>query len=73
MISILHHKQARRQSKVNSASKQAASFQQCEAKMNNEENNSERGGLVLYATDDGAVRFFLRVEDGTVWLTQRWR
>ena len=41
--------------------------------MNNEENNSERGGLVLYATDDGAVRFFLRVEDGTVWLTQRWR
>lgn len=26
--------------------------------------------LVLYATEDGAARFFLRAEDGSVWLSQ---
>ncbi len=26
--------------------------------------------LVMYATEDGATRFFLRAQDGTVWLTQ---
>lgn len=30
----------------------------------------ERGELVLYATDDGEAQFFLRAEQGTVWLTQ---
>lgn len=29
-----------------------------------------RGELVLYATEDGTAKFFLRAEDGTVWLTQ---
>lgn len=29
-----------------------------------------RGELVLYATEDGSAQFFLRAEDGTVWLTQ---
>lgn len=29
-----------------------------------------KGELVLYATDDGSAQFFLRAEDGTVWLTQ---
>ena len=28
------------------------------------------GELVLYATDDGSARFYLRAEGGTVWLTQ---
>ena len=28
------------------------------------------GELVLYATEDGSARFFLRAENGTVWLTQ---
>ncbi|MET3493887.1 virulence RhuM family protein [Variovorax boronicumulans] len=31
---------------------------------------SGQGELVLYATEDGSARFFLRAEDGTVWLTQ---
>lgn len=31
---------------------------------------SGKGELVLYATDDGSAQFFLRAEDGTVWLTQ---
>lgn len=31
---------------------------------------AERGELVLYATDDGEAQFFLRAEQGTVWLTQ---
>lgn len=26
--------------------------------------------LVLYATEDGSAQFFLRAEDGTVWLSQ---
>jgi hypothetical protein len=30
----------------------------------------ERGELVLYATDDGLAKVFLRAEGGTVWLTQ---
>ena len=30
-----------------------------------------KGELVLYATDDGSARFFLRAEGGTVWLTHR--
>lgn len=29
-----------------------------------------KGELVLYATDDGSAKFFLRAEGGTVWLTQ---
>lgn len=29
-----------------------------------------RGELVLYATDDGEAQFFLKAEDGTVWLSQ---
>lgn len=29
-----------------------------------------RGELVLYTTEDGQNRFFLRAEEGTVWLTQ---
>ena len=29
-----------------------------------------RGELVLYATEDGTAKFFLRAEGGTVWLTQ---
>lgn len=29
-----------------------------------------RAELVLYATEDGAAQFFLRAENGTVWLTQ---
>ena len=29
-----------------------------------------RAELVIYATDDGAAQFYLRAEDGTVWLTQ---
>ncbi len=29
-----------------------------------------RAELVLYATEDGSARFFLRAEDGTVWLSQ---
>lgn len=28
------------------------------------------GDLVLYATDDGSAKFYLRAEGGTVWLTQ---
>ncbi|MDB5821671.1 MAG: hypothetical protein JWR21_375 [Herminiimonas sp.] len=32
--------------------------------------SQDRGELVLYATDDGAARFFLRAEGGSVWLTQ---
>lgn len=28
------------------------------------------GELVLYPTEDGSARFYLRAEDGTVWLTQ---
>lgn len=28
------------------------------------------GELVLYATEDGSAKFYLRAEDGTVWLTQ---
>ncbi|MNK87778.1 hypothetical protein D3C87_1077210 [compost metagenome] len=31
---------------------------------------SGQGELVLYATEDGSAQFFLRAEDGTVWLTQ---
>ena len=31
---------------------------------------SSQGELVLYATDDGAARLYLRAEGGTVWLTQ---
>lgn len=31
---------------------------------------SGQGELVLYATEDGNARFFLRTEDGTAWLTQ---
>jgi hypothetical protein len=31
---------------------------------------SDKGELVLYATDDGSAQFFLRAESGTVWLTQ---
>ena len=38
--------------------------------MNNKDGNSEQGELVLYATEDGGARFFLRAENGTVWLTQ---
>lgn len=30
----------------------------------------DRGGLVLYSTEDGRAVFSLRAEDGTVWLTQ---
>jgi hypothetical protein len=26
--------------------------------------------LVLYATEDGSARFFLKAKDGSVWLTQ---
>lgn len=29
-----------------------------------------RGELVLYATEDGETQFYLRAEDGSVWLTQ---
>lgn len=29
-----------------------------------------RAELVLYATEDGSAQFFLRAEDGSVWLTQ---
>lgn len=29
-----------------------------------------RGELVLYATEDGSAQFFLRAEDGSVWLSQ---
>ena len=29
-----------------------------------------QGELVIYATEDGSTQFFLRAEDGTVWLTQ---
>lgn len=32
--------------------------------------SARRAELVLYATEDGAARFFLRAEEGTVWLTQ---
>ncbi len=32
--------------------------------------NVSNGELVLYATEDGGARFFLRAENGTVWLTQ---
>lgn len=35
-----------------------------------EEESSGQGELVLYATEDGSARFFLRAKDGTVWLTQ---
>ncbi|MGJ7613047.1 MULTISPECIES: hypothetical protein [unclassified Variovorax] len=35
-----------------------------------EEEPSGQGELVLYATEDGSARFFLRARDGTVWLTQ---
>ena len=38
--------------------------------MNYQDSNSERGEVVLYATEDGSGRFFLRAESGTVWLTQ---
>lgn len=37
---------------------------------NEEEATSGQGELVLYATQDGSARFFLRAKDGTVWLTQ---
>jgi hypothetical protein len=37
---------------------------------NADEESSRKGELVLYATDDGSARFFLRAENGTVWLTQ---
>lgn len=30
----------------------------------------DRGGLILYSTEDGRAMFSLRAEDGTVWLTQ---
>ncbi|QJP98692.1 cell filamentation protein Fic [Herbaspirillum rubrisubalbicans Os34] len=29
-----------------------------------------RAELVLYTTEDGSAQFFLRAEDGSVWLTQ---
>lgn len=29
-----------------------------------------QGELVLYASEDGSATFFLRAQDGTVWLTQ---
>jgi hypothetical protein len=32
--------------------------------------SASRGELVLYATEDGSAKFFLRAEDGTVWLSQ---
>lgn len=31
---------------------------------------ASKGELVLYATEDGSAQFFLRTENGTVWLTQ---
>jgi len=31
---------------------------------------TSRGELVLYATEDGSAQFFLRAEDGSVWLSQ---
>lgn len=31
---------------------------------------ADRGELVIYPTEDGKARFFLRAEGGTVWLTQ---
>lgn len=31
---------------------------------------SRRAELVLYATEDGSAQFFLRAEEGTVWMTQ---
>jgi hypothetical protein len=34
------------------------------------EASSERGDLVLYRSDDGISRLYLRVAEGTVWLTQ---
>ena len=30
----------------------------------------QRGELVLYPTEDGSARFYLRAEHGTVWLSQ---
>ncbi|MCC4607535.1 virulence RhuM family protein [Xanthomonas campestris pv. zinniae] len=32
--------------------------------------SASHGELVLYATDDGAARFYLRAENGSVWLSQ---
>ncbi|MFH1872776.1 MAG: hypothetical protein ABIK82_16340 [Pseudomonadota bacterium] len=32
--------------------------------------DAARGELVLYNTEDGSAKFFLRAEDGTVWLSQ---
>lgn len=32
--------------------------------------NMSHGELVLYNTEDGSARFYLRAENGTVWLTQ---
>lgn len=34
------------------------------------EPTSGQGELVLYASEDGSATFFLRAQDGTVWLTQ---
>ncbi len=34
------------------------------------EPTSGKGELVLYASEDGSATFFLRAQDGTVWLTQ---
>ena len=31
---------------------------------------SPRAELVLYTTEDGSAQFFLRAEEGTVWLSQ---
>ena len=31
---------------------------------------TDQGELVLYASEDGSATFFLRAQDGTVWLTQ---
>ncbi|WP_211453169.1 RhuM family protein [Collimonas antrihumi] len=35
-----------------------------------EDAQSNRGELVLYATEDGQAQFYLHAEGGTVWLTQ---
>jgi hypothetical protein len=37
---------------------------------NNDASTGGHGELVLYATDDGAAKFYLRAEGGTAWLTQ---
>ncbi|CAN7556990.1 virulence RhuM family protein [Caballeronia sp. LjRoot34] len=38
--------------------------------MNMTDKSSDKGEVVLYATDDGTAQFFLRAEGGTVWLSQ---